>query len=108
MNENEPEATSPSEMVGNAVNEYAPDPMQARIYSAAIVALIIGVVIGLLCRRKEPSLKEKYLEAPLNDLQKAIASLNSIASKKAADGGEAAADLIESLSDKIRSVVKSL
>ena len=107
MNETESEST-PSELRGNAKEEYQTHCVRARIYSATIVALVVGFLLGLLCRRKEETLQEKYLEAPLNDLRKAIGSLSAIASKKAAGGGEAAADLIDTLSEKIRSVVKSL
>jgi len=81
---------------------------RAHVYSVALVALVVGFLLGLMCRRKEATLQEKYLEAPLNDLRKAITSLSGVAAKKAAGGGEVAADMIESLSDKIRSLVKSL
>jgi len=116
---NEPDSdSSPSDLRGGAQEAYetAKDraacalggECPAKLYSVAIVALVVGFLLGLMCRRKEETLQEKYLEAPLNDLKKAIGALSGIAAKKAAGGGEVAADMIDSLSDKIRNVVKSL
>ena len=111
---NEPDSESPSSDLRGA-QERTSDALygagecaKAPLYSVAIVALVVGFLLGLMCRRKEETLQEKYLEAPLNDLKKAIGALSGIAAKKAAGGGEVAADMIDSLSDKIRSVVKSL
>ncbi|GEM_PF-4876877 len=103
---NEPDANSP----GPTTDAFQDSGDCARpcAFSIAFAALAIGFLIGFLCRRKEPSLQEKYLEAPLNDLRKAISGLSVVAAKKAAGGGEVAADMIDSLSDKIRALVKSL
>jgi len=118
---NEPDSPSSSNLPGSAqeayesVKERAGNTLQdgnecarANVYSIAVVALVVGFLLGLMCRRKDVTLQEKYLEAPLNDLRKAIGTLSNVAAKKAAGGGEVAADMIESLSDKIRSLVKSL
>jgi len=118
---NEPDSdSSPSHLGGSAQEAYettkdraagalcGSGECPAKVYSVALVALVVGFLLGLMCRRKEETLQEKYLEAPLNDLKKAIGALSGIAAKKAAGGGEVAADMIDSLSDKIRNLVKSL
>lgn len=109
MNETDSDPASPETRPAAVTrDEYDTPCVQTQVFTAAIIALIVGFLIGLMCRKKEETLQEKYLEAPLNDLRKAISSLSQVAAKKAAGGGEVAADMIDTLSDKIRSVVKSL
>ena len=75
---------------------------RANFVPTVLGALALGFVLGLMVRPQKLTLQEKYLEGPLEELRKGIATLSEVAARKAGDGGEAATDLINSLTDKVK------
>lgn len=75
---------------------------RANLVPTVLGALALGFVLGMMVRPRELTLHEKYLEGPLEELKSSIAALSEIAAKKAGDGSEAATDLINSLTEKVK------
>jgi ElaB/YqjD/DUF883 family membrane-anchored ribosome-binding protein len=72
-----------------------------------IGTLAAGVALGfLLSRKNRPTVRQRYLEEPLHDLQSIAESLSAYASRQAERGGEAAAEAVESILDRIKSRLK--
>jgi hypothetical protein len=64
--------------------------------------LALGFVLGALMVRKEPTLHERYVSEPLDNLRSILGDLNARAARDASRGSNAAAQALHSLTDKIK------
>lgn len=73
---------------------------------AVLGALSLGLIIGYLARRPEPTFQERYLDAPLDELGKTLRALGDKTSKKAEKGAGVAAEMVHALADKLEQAFK--
>jgi hypothetical protein len=64
--------------------------------------LAIGVLLGILMTRKEPTLRERYVTEPLDNLRGILSDVNARAARETGRGSDAATQAVRSLTGRIK------